>query len=86
MNKGSVRCTSDEESSGHSSRFYLRVIEIEIAPFIYLFIYFLLRHSRILSRLVYFLYLFLSFFFSCTHLPALHYGTSVGESKSVKCT
>lgn len=39
MNKGSVRCTSDEETSGHSNPFYLRVIEIEIAPLIYLFNY-----------------------------------------------
>lgn len=52
MNKGSVRCTSDEESSGHSSRFYLRVIEIEIAPFIYLFIYFLMMTGYLLGRVL----------------------------------
>lgn len=38
-NKGSVHCTSDEESSGHINCFCLRVKENEFAPFIYLFSY-----------------------------------------------
>lgn len=35
MNKGSVRCISDEESSAHINCFYVRVKEIESAPYIY---------------------------------------------------